>query len=136
MQCVDRGDAGGIYRLLVQSVGRFVHGLVLRIDEQSATRYVAFDIARCEAEAHGKLRKGGKLTGEWERNCGTARGKAFYDKECGDKTAQVYDPCTPVKGEDVVVDIDEAVRTVRFALERLGYPMKPWFKYARKSARS
>lgn len=42
-------------------------------------------------------------------------------------------PCTTVKSVSVSVDLDEAEKVIRFALERMGYAFEPWFKYVKKA---
>lgn len=38
-------------------------------------------------------------------------------------------PCNDIKSVDVWVNITSAVRTIKFAFERMGYPIDPWMEY-------
>ena len=51
--------------------------------------------------------------------------KALYDARCGKKIRSFYDQCVQMKSVSIDVDVDEAVRTVLFALKRLGHDITP-----------
>lgn len=55
--------------------------------------------------------------------------REYYEKECKDKLPHMLSPCNAVKGIDVVVDVAQAVKFARLALERMGYETKPWMEF-------
>lgn len=50
---------------------------------------------------------------------------------CGNKKPHMMAPCVATKSVDVMVNVTDAVRLVRFALERMGFPMDPWMQFVR-----
>ena len=60
------------------------------------------------------------------------RTKEFFQEKCGSKVPHMLTPCTHVKAVSVTVNVEQAVRTVRFALERIGHSVSPWMEYVQK----
>lgn len=56
---------------------------------------------------------------------------AYLDR-CEKLEPHVLNPCVRVKHYDVLVNINDAVRVSRRALERMGYAMGPWLDGLRK----
>ncbi|CAN8074651.1 unnamed protein product [Agarophyton chilense] len=57
------------------------------------------------------------------------KSKEWYEEKCGKLVPHMMNPCTAVKAVDVWVNISSAVRTIKFAMERMGYPMDAWMEY-------
>ncbi|PXF42615.1 Protein O-linked-mannose beta-1,4-N-acetylglucosaminyltransferase 2 [Gracilariopsis chorda] len=53
----------------------------------------------------------------------------WYEEKCGRHTPHMMSPCNDIKSVDVWVNITSAVRTIKFAFERMGYPIDPWMEY-------
>ena len=47
----------------------------------------------------------------------------FYREKCGHKMNRMYDLCVQTKNQNIIVDVEQAVKTVKNAFVRLGYEM-------------
>ena len=52
-----------------------------------------------------------------------------YLAKCGNNAEHMLHLCPSVKSMDVWVNVSQVVKTSRFALERMGYEMGPWFEF-------
>jgi hypothetical protein len=52
----------------------------------------------------------------------------FYMQNCGKKEPHILYPCTAIKLDNVWVNIADAVRTIKYAFEKMGHPIGPWLE--------
>lgn len=60
---------------------------------------------------------------------GADKTEEYYMENCGNKTPHLLNPCTAIKSADVTVNVPQAVRMVRLALERMGHTIDPWLQF-------
>eukprot|EP00178_Gracilaria_changii_P009499 TRINITY_DN2775_c0_g1_i1.p1 TRINITY_DN2775_c0_g1~~TRINITY_DN2775_c0_g1_i1.p1 ORF type:complete len:653 (-),score=99.75 TRINITY_DN2775_c0_g1_i1:842-2704(-) len=63
------------------------------------------------------------------------KSEEWYEEKCGKLEPHMMNPCTAVKAVDVWVDVAAARRTVKLAMERMGYPMDAWMRYVHTGGR-
>jgi hypothetical protein len=47
-------------------------------------------------------------------------------QNCGKNEPHILYPCTAIKLDSVWVNLKDAVRTIRYAFEKMGHPIGPW----------